>query len=133
MPISKIGSKGIKDAELSAADIAPGTITSDKIAPGTIANDRLAGSIANAKLSNSSITINGSGVSLGGSVSIDTSFTLAADSGSNDSFSTGNTLTFTGGEGVDTTVSDDTITIAGEDATTSNKGVASFSSDNFVC
>ena len=27
MPISKIGSKGVKDAEISAADIAPGTIT----------------------------------------------------------------------------------------------------------
>ena len=70
MPISKIGSKGIKDAELSAADIAPGTITSDKIAPGTIANDRLAGSIANAKLANSSTTINGTAIALGASGTI---------------------------------------------------------------
>ena len=70
MPISKVGSKGIKDAELSAADIAPGTITSAKIAPGTIANDRLAGSIANAKLANSNITINGTSINLGASGSI---------------------------------------------------------------
>ena len=59
-------------------------------------------------------------------------FTLSADSGSNDTFSTGGTLTFTGGEGIDTTVSDDTITIAAEDASTSNKGVASFANANFT-
>src|SRR5210317_2369886 len=40
------------------------------------------------------------------------SFTLAADSGTSDSFSTGSTLTFTGGTGIDTSVSDDPITIA---------------------
>lgn len=60
------------------------------------------------------------------------SFSIAADSGTTDTFTTGNTLTFTGGEGIDTTVSDDTITIAAEDATTSNKGIASFSTDNFA-
>jgi hypothetical protein len=60
------------------------------------------------------------------------SFTLAADSGSNDTFSTGGTLTFTGGTGIATTVSDDEITIAGSDASTSAKGIASFSSDNFA-
>ena len=62
---------------------------------------------------------------------ISSSFTLAADSGSNDTFITGGTLTFSGGEGIDTTVSDDEITIAAEDATTSNKGVASFASADF--
>jgi len=87
--------------------------------------------IPNSALTNSAITINGASVSLGGSTSINTSLTLSADSGTNDSFTTGSTLTFTGGEGIDTTVSDDTITIAGELATTSNKGIASFSSDDF--
>ena len=121
--------KGIASFSSDDFAVSSGAVT---VKASGITNTQLAGSIANAKLSNSSITINGSGVSLGGSVSIDTSFTLAADSGSNDSFSTGNTLTFTGGEGIDTTVSDDAITIAGEEATTSNKGVASFSSDNFA-
>ena len=46
------------------------------------------------------------------------SFTLSADSGSNDTFNTGETLTFTGGDGIDTTVSDNTITIAASSITT---------------
>ena len=58
MAINRIKTGGITD----------GTITTTDIAPGTIANDRLAGSIANAKLANSSITINGTAVSLGGSI-----------------------------------------------------------------
>ena len=41
-------------------------------------------------------------------------------------------MTFAGGEGMDVTHSGQTITVAAEDASTSNKGVASFSADNFA-
>ena len=60
MAIDKIGSAAITDCTVVAADIAPGTIT----------NAKLAGSIANAKLANSSVTINGTSISLGASGSI---------------------------------------------------------------
>jgi len=66
-------------------------------------------------------------VSLGGTGNVEN---LAADSGS--VTPAAGILTLAGGEGIDTSGSGSTITIAGEDASTSNKGVASFASNDFA-
>ena len=71
------------------------------------------GGVVNAELANSTVT-------------------FAAEAGSNDAVALGETFTFTAGEGINTTMGTNAVTIAGEEASTSNKGVASFSSDNFA-
>ena len=57
---------------------------------------------------------------------------ITTDSGSIDIDLDSESLTISGGEGIDTSATGTTVTIAGEDASTSNKGVASYSSDNFA-
>lgn len=56
---------------------------------------------------------------------------LISDSGTIDIDLDSESLTVSGGEGIDTSATGTTLTIAGEDASTSNKGIASFHSDNF--
>lgn len=63
--------------------------------------------------------------------SISTWFNIAGDSGSNDTVAGGETLTFTGTDPIDTAISNNTVTISAKDATTTTKGVASFSSASF--
>ncbi len=53
----------------------------------------------------------------------------ASDSGTASPAS--NVLTIAGGEGIDTSATGSTVTITGEDATTSNKGIASFATADF--
>ena len=75
------------------------------------------------------LQVNGSGQLSFATVT--SSFTLS-DGSNTDTFNTGETLTFTAGEGTDITVSNNTVTIVGELATTSNAGVASFASADFA-
>ena len=68
---------------------------------------------------------------------VDTSVTaqdldVVSDSGTIDIDLDSDTFKVLGGEGIDTSATGTTLTIAGEDASTSNKGIASFASANFT-
>ena len=99
-----VTSAKVSDGVISAADVADGTLTVAKLTstldlssntvtlPNTsVTNDMLAGSIANAKLANSSFTLNGTSINLGDTTEISagtswqaektTSFTAVAGEG----------------------------------------------------
>ena len=96
-----------------------------------VTNAMLAGSIANAKLSNSSVTINSNSLALGASLTLDTD---DIGEGSTNQYYTNArsraALSVTGSTGL--TYNDSTGVLAGLDATASVKGVASFASANFT-
>jgi len=71
-----VEAKAIKQAAVTMAAMATGSVENNAYATGSVENAHLAGSIANAKLANSSLTIGDSAISLGGT---DTTLTGLTD------------------------------------------------------
>ena len=104
----------VKSGGITSSQLATDSVTTIKIADSNVTTAKIADSnVTNAKLQYSGITITGSDAS-------------------SDAVALGETLTIANGEGIVTAIASNTLTITGEDATTSNKGIASFSSDNFT-
>ena len=79
------------------------------------------------------ITIDQQGrITAASTATISTVLNLAAETGTGSVSLVDSDLTIAAGEGINTSVTGSTITISGEDATTSNKGIASFNADNFA-
>jgi hypothetical protein len=90
-------------------DVNTGAVT---IKSGGVSNDQLAGSIANSKLANSAISV--------------------TDGVTPQSIALGGTITFAAGAGLSVEQDAGTVTFTGDDASTSQKGIASFDANHFT-
>ena len=136
---SGVGTNQIANLGVTTGKIADNAVTAGKLAttldlsgstitlPTTFTTNTGTQSLTNKTISGSTNTIS----DIANSSLTNSIINVTTDSGNQD-IDLGDTLTVTGGEGIDTSQSGDTLTITAELATASNKGVASFSSVNFL-
>ena len=119
---------------VKAAGVTNAMLANDGITLGTTAVDLGATAASIVGLTNlqaTSITgsFNGDGSGITG---IASTLNIAGESGTGAIALKTQTFTVTGGEGIDTVASGQTVTISGEDATATNKGIASFAAADFT-